>query len=124
VEDARRLGERLLALSRDHKERGNQAWTLWLLGETAARRQAQGTAHAETHYRQALALAEALGMRPLQAHCHGSMGTLFTQLGQREQARTELAAAITLYRAMAMTFWLQRTEATLAQVDTESHRHS
>jgi predicted ATPase len=76
------------------------------------------------YYRQAQALAEALGMRPLQAHCHGSIGTLFTQLGQREQARTELTAAIALYRTMAMTFWLLRTEATLAQVDTEDHRHA
>jgi predicted RNA polymerase sigma factor len=87
-----------------------------LLGEIAARRQPQDTAQAEAHYRQALALAEALGMRPLQAHCHGSMGTLFAQLGQREQARTELTAAIALYRAMEMTFWLPQMEATLAQV--------
>jgi hypothetical protein len=28
------------------------------------------------------------------------------------------------YRAMAMTFWLPRTEAALAQVDTEDNRHS
>ncbi len=124
VEDAHRLAERLLALSRDHKERGNQAWALWLLGEIAAQRQPPNTGQAETYYQQALALAEALGMRPLRAHCHGSLGTLFTQLGQQEQARTELAAAITLYRTMAMTFWLQQTEATLAQVDTEDHRHS
>jgi tetratricopeptide (TPR) repeat protein len=116
VEDARRLAERLLELSRDHKECGNQAWALWLLGEIAARRQAQDTAQAATHYRQALALAEALGMRPLQARCHASLGTLYTTTGRREQARTELTAAIALYRAMEMTFWLPQMEATLAQV--------
>ena len=32
------------------------------------------------------------------------------------QARPELSAAIALYRAMEMTFWLPRTEAELAQV--------
>jgi hypothetical protein len=53
---------------------------------------------------------------PLQAHCHRGLGTLYAQLGQREQAATELAVAIALYRAMAMTFWLQQAEATLAQV--------
>jgi transcriptional regulator with AAA-type ATPase domain/tetratricopeptide (TPR) repeat protein/class 3 adenylate cyclase len=115
MEDAHRLAERLLALSHDHKGRGNQAWALWLLGEIAARRQPQDIAQAETHYRQALALAEALGMRPLQAHCHGGLGTLYSTTGRREQARTELTAAIALYRAMAMTFWLPQTEATLAQ---------
>jgi len=69
---------------------------------------------AETHYRQALALAEELGMRPLVAHGHAGLGTLYAKIDRWEQARTELAAAIELYRTMAMTFWLPRTEATLA----------
>ena len=34
---------------------------------------------------------EALGMRPLQAHCHRGLGMLYTATGQREQARAELA---------------------------------
>ena len=71
---------------------------------------------AEAHYRQALALAEELGMRPLQAHCHRSLGTLYAMTGQREQARAELDAATALYRAMDMTFWLPQTEAALARV--------
>ena len=54
-------------------------------------------------------------MRPLVAHCHAGLGTLYTTTGHWEQACTELAAAIALYRAMAMTFWLPRTEATLAR---------
>ena len=66
--------------------------------------------------RQALALAEALGMRPLQAHCHRGLGTLYATTGQREQAHAELSAAIALYRAMDMTFWLPQAEAVLAQV--------
>ena len=45
-------------------------------------------------------------MRTLQAHCHCGLGILYTQLGRPEQARTELAVAIELYRAMEMTFWL------------------
>jgi hypothetical protein len=56
-------------------------------------------------------------MRPLQAHCHRGLGTLYAKIGQREQARTELSAAVELYRAMDMTFWLPRTEAALAQVE-------
>ena len=51
---------------------------------------------AEDHYRQALALAEALGMRPLQAHCHLGLGMLYAATGQREQARTTLATAMAL----------------------------
>ena len=71
----------------------------------------------QSHYQQALALAEELGMRPLQAHCRRGVGMLYAQFGQREQARTALATAIDLYRAMEMTFWLPQTEAALAQVD-------
>jgi hypothetical protein len=72
---------------------------------------------AEAHYQQALALAEALGMRPLQAHCHLGLGTLYTTTDQRQQARAALTTAIDLYRAMDMTFWLPQAEAALAQVE-------
>ena len=64
--------------------------------------------------RQALVLAEELGMRPLQAHCHRGLGTLYRQTGRGAQARAALAIAITLYRAMDMTFWLPQAEAALA----------
>ena len=51
-----------------------------------------------------------------QAHCHLGLGTLYTKMGRREQARAELSTAIELYRAMEMTFWLPQAEAALAQV--------
>ena len=56
-------------------------------------------------------------MRPLVAHCHLGLGTLYAKTGQREQARAELSAAIEMYRAMAMTFWLPQAEVALAQVE-------
>jgi uncharacterized protein HemY len=56
-------------------------------------------------------------MRPLVAHCHLGLGTLYVTTGQREQAHSELSAAIDLYRAMEMTFWLPQAEAALAQVE-------
>jgi hypothetical protein len=72
---------------------------------------------AERCYRDALALADELGMRPLQAHCHLGLGTLYAKLGWRGQAHAELSAAIELYRAMAMTFWLMRAESALTQAE-------
>jgi class 3 adenylate cyclase/tetratricopeptide (TPR) repeat protein len=116
-EEAVQCAGRALDLSRAHKERGHEAWALRLLGEIAARRSPPEVAQAEAHYQQALTLAEELGMRPLQAHCHQGLGTLYAATGQREQARTALATAIALYRAMDMTFWLPQTEAALAQVE-------
>ena len=56
-------------------------------------------------------------MRPLQAHCYLGLGMLYAKLGRQETARTELSAAVALYRAMDMTFWLPQAEAALAQVE-------
>jgi tetratricopeptide (TPR) repeat protein len=117
VEDAMQIALRALDLSHAQKERGNQAYALRLLGDIAARRDPLESEPAETHFRQALALAEDLGMRPLQAHCHRGLGTLYAKMRKREQAHAELSAAIALYRAMQMTFWLPQAEAALAQVE-------
>src|SRR5262249_30315962 len=111
------LAEQVLVLARSHKERGNEAYALRLLGDIAAHRDPPESALAETHYQQALALANELSMRPLQAHCHRGLRTLYTVTGQREQACTELSTAIEMYRAMEMTFWLPPAEATRAQVE-------
>ena len=63
------------------------------------------------------ALAGELGMRPLVAHCHLGLGTLYIKTGRQEQARTELSTAMAMYRAMEMAFWLPQTEAALTQVE-------
>jgi predicted ATPase len=117
LEEARALAERALALAHEHQERGHQAYALRLLGDIAARREPLESPFAEDHYQQALALAEALGMRPLVAHCHRSLGNLYLKVGRRDEARAELAAAIELYRAMEMTFWLPEAERALAEVE-------
>jgi hypothetical protein len=56
-------------------------------------------------------------MRPLVAHCHHGLGTLYATSGQREQARTALSTALEMYRSMEMTFWLPQVEAALTQVE-------
>src|SRR5262249_4760046 len=116
VTDAHTLAVQALTPSRQRKEGGAEAWTLRLLGDIAMHGDLPEAEPAETYYLQALALADELGMRPLQAHCHRGLGTLYGQAGQVEQARAELAAAIDLYRAMAMTFWLPQAEAALSQI--------
>jgi tetratricopeptide (TPR) repeat protein len=116
LEDVILLAQRALAITRTHGERGYQAHALRLLGDIHAQRQPPDVAPAEAHYREALALAEELSMRPLQAHCHLGLGTLYARTGQREQVRTELSTAVELYRALEMTFWLPQAEAALAQV--------
>jgi tetratricopeptide (TPR) repeat protein len=114
--DALALTERALALARAHKERGSEAYTLQILGAIHAHCDPPDTNQAENYYQQALALANELGMRPLQAHCHRGLGTLYRQAGQSEQARAELSTAISMYRDMEMTFWLPQAEVALEKL--------
>ncbi len=116
MDDAIRVAERALDLSRNHKERGHEAWALRLLGEIASHPDPPDAQEAEAHYRQAMALAGELGMRPLLAHCHLGLGMLYSKIGRREEACSDLSAAIELLQSMDMTFWLPRTEAELAKV--------
>jgi tetratricopeptide (TPR) repeat protein len=117
LDEAHTCAVQAVELAVQYQQRGTQAWALWLLGESTARQRSPAGAPALGAYRQALALATELGMRPLQAHCHRSLGTLYATIGQREQARAALSTAIDMYRAMEMTFWLPETEAVLAQVE-------
>jgi tetratricopeptide (TPR) repeat protein len=117
LEEAYALVEHTLAHAREHQERGHEAYALRLLGDIAARREPQERDQAEAHYHQALTLADELGMRPLQAHCHLGLGTLYATIGRGAEARAELSAAVELYRAMEMTFWLPQAEAALAGVE-------
>jgi tetratricopeptide (TPR) repeat protein len=115
-EEAWQHAHQALDLARQRKERGNEALALHQLGVVHAHVDPLDVAQAEARYQQAMALAEALGMRPLQAHCHHGLGTLYAKAGQREQARAALSTAIEMSCAMDMTFWLPQAEAILAQI--------
>src|SRR5262249_7837924 len=92
LDEASTQAQIALASARAHQERGYEAYAMRLLGEVAAQREPPESAQAEAHYRQALALADELGMRPLQAHCHRGLGMLYATIGQQEQACAELSA--------------------------------
>jgi hypothetical protein len=57
-------------------------------------------------YRQALALAEPRGMRPLIAHCH--LAKLYCRADTGGQAQEHLTIAATKYREMEMIGWNKR----------------
>jgi tetratricopeptide (TPR) repeat protein len=118
-EEAWQHARQALDLARQQKERGNEALALHQLGVVLAHADPPDVVQAEAYCQQALALAEALGMRPLQAHCHLGLGTFYATTGQRQQARTALSAAIDLYQAMDMTLWLPQAEAALTQVEDQ-----
>jgi tetratricopeptide (TPR) repeat protein len=116
-EEAWQHARQALDLARQLKEPTAEVRALRQLGTVYAHADPSDAAQAETHYQQALALADELGMRPEAAHCHLGLGRLYGQTGRAAQSRTALATAIDLYRAMDMTLWLPQAEAVLAQVE-------
>ena len=104
------LAAQALDVAQEHRERGHEANALRLLASIEVERETPALDRAEDGYRKALTLAEQLGMRPLQAHCHGGLGRLHRRRGDAASAAVATAAARELYRAMDMTFWLHQTE--------------
>jgi tetratricopeptide (TPR) repeat protein len=92
------------------RQPGFAAYALHLLGDIASHLDRFDAAEAEACYRNALALAEPRGMRPLVAHCHLGLGKLYRRTGKRQQAQEHLVTAATMYREMDMRFWLEQAE--------------
>jgi class 3 adenylate cyclase/tetratricopeptide (TPR) repeat protein len=113
LDEADRLATRAVEVARAHKERGHEAWAYRLLGEISARREPAAVEPGSSRYREALALADELGMRPLGAHCHLGLGKLYHRTGQRQEAQEHLTTATMMYRQMDMRFWLEQAETEL-----------
>ena len=87
---------------------------LRLFGEITAQADPPDAESAQESYRRALDRATELGMRPLVAHCHLGLGTLYRRTGDDAKAAEHLTTATTMYREMDMGFWLEKAESALA----------
>jgi class 3 adenylate cyclase/tetratricopeptide (TPR) repeat protein len=114
IQHALERAQLALDLSRAHQERGHEAYAIHLLGEIVSHHESPDEATGRSHYKQALLLAEALGMRPLVAHCHLGLGKLYRRTGELQPAQAHLATATTMYREMDMRFWLEQAAAETA----------
>ena len=104
-DEAMHEAHRALDSALNYHERGAQAWTQWVLGEIHAR--GADAEAAQGHYRKSVDLAAATGMRPLLAHCRLGLA----RVTKPAEAREHRAAAVDLYRALDMPFWLGQAEA-------------
>jgi tetratricopeptide (TPR) repeat protein len=114
--DAARVARDGLVEARQRGERVGEGHTLRLLGDVAAHPDRGEVDIAEVHYREALALTEPLGLRPLIAHCHLGLGRLYRRTDKPAQAQEHLTTATTMYREMDMRFWLEQAEAEVKEV--------
>jgi tetratricopeptide (TPR) repeat protein len=110
-DEAKTTAARALEGARQAGEVAIVARASWLVGAAATALDPPAVAEAIEAYRDAAAMAERIGMRPLVAHCHLGLGQLFRKTDKREQAREHLATATTMYREMDMRFWLEQAEA-------------
>jgi tetratricopeptide (TPR) repeat protein len=100
-----------LEVAMTRRERGNEACALHLLGDLAAGGDLPEVEAADLRYREARALADERGMRPLVARCHLGLGTLYGRAGTPARAREHLTTAVAMFRDMDMRLWLERADA-------------
>jgi tetratricopeptide (TPR) repeat protein len=117
IDDAARCAKQSVQAGQAAEERGQLAWALRLLGEIAVSEEPPDYEQAEARYRESLALAEELGMRPLEAHCRLGLGKLHRRTGRLDEAHAELQTAVAMLREMGMTFWLPEAERELAEAN-------
>jgi tetratricopeptide (TPR) repeat protein len=113
--DATRLAQDGLVAARRLGEREVECRLLRLLGDIAAHPDRFDVDAAEAHYRQALALAEELSLRPLVAHCHLGLGELYRRAGTRQESRKHLTTAGTMFGEMDMPYWREKAEMAMTE---------
>ena len=111
IDDAERAAQQAIEIAVGRDERAFEGWARLLHGDAAGQAERVDVDGAAARYREALAIAVRLGMRPLEAHCHRGLGTLFRRAGRDGEARAETTAALDLYRSMGASEWLRQAEA-------------
>lgn len=100
-----------------------QVHALRLLGLAEAAKGADPAAgiKAEASFRNAVELAQAIGMRPELAYCHRGLAELQAGTGRHREARAQLAAAIEAYDFSSIASGAAQARAMLAALDSGSH---
>jgi class 3 adenylate cyclase/tetratricopeptide (TPR) repeat protein len=110
VAGARAAADRAIELSLAHGERAHEAMAWRLVGDVAAHGAVPDFSAAREAYEQALAIGDELGLRPLVARTHFSLGQLQRRRGHLEEAEEHVARAVVLFADMGMRHWLEQSE--------------
>ena len=113
--DADAAAQEGLAISRRIGEQTQEAAALILLAEIHGRAEATREV-ALSHCLASLGIAERLGLRAYQVHCHRLLGEMLADAGQPHAARQHLTAALALYGDMGIARWTSSTSATLRRL--------
>jgi hypothetical protein len=100
--------QQAVSLANEVGVHGAGAWAMYFRGCIMAE---QDPVESNRCYLRGIELADALGMRPLSAHCHFALGKLASENCQQAQARKHVNIALSAYRDMKMPFWIDQAEA-------------
>ena len=113
--EARRVVSEALTLARRHHERGHEAWIHGIAADAAAQSEPIDPG-AEAAYREQIAIAGELGMRPRVAVGHLGLGRLYRRLERKAEAHEHLEIAASLLASMQMAPWLEEARAELSSL--------
>ena len=111
IDEAIPLARLYVEITRAVDARGAHTWALHLLGDVLAAHDAD---EARATLSAALPAAEELGMRPLEARCHLSLGRVHRRAAAKEPADRAFTRALELFRTLGMTTWAAQAERELA----------
>ena len=110
------LAQLFVEITRMVKGRGSHGWALRLLGEVlASSGPAEDHPASEAALIGALAIAEELGMPPLQGRCHLTLGAVRARTAPGA-ARDSLSRAAEIFQALDMAFWEAEAQRMLAGI--------
>jgi DNA-binding SARP family transcriptional activator/tetratricopeptide (TPR) repeat protein len=117
LQEALERGRTARDLAVEAGERANEARALYLLASLAADAEPASFEVASARYERPIALATALGMRPLLARCHLDVGTLPHSRADAPAGRGHLQTAVALFQEIDAPYWLEKAETALAKLD-------
>ncbi len=101
IEEASKRLQDSLEVARSRRERGHEAFGLFVLGGIAAHTPGNDGSDARQCYENALSQAEALGMAPLAAQCHQALGSLLSE-GSAEEAKRHLTRSREMFEGLGL----------------------
>jgi class 3 adenylate cyclase/tetratricopeptide (TPR) repeat protein len=119
--DAHAAARRARHLCQTYAQRGSEVYVLRVLADLHAFQDPPEIEAGEAAYREALALGEELGMRPLVARCHLGLGQLSRHAERLQSAERHLEAAASMLRSMDMRLWLAEAESALKALHNGEH---
>jgi hypothetical protein len=111
------LANEALSTSEALGEWGVEARARRVVGDVMIAREPAALDDAAAHYRRALERAASLGMQPLTAECHVSVGRLHARAGRIADAARSFDEARALFRGLGMRQALASADAARAGLD-------